>query len=187
MSIFRVQQTKLGKIDRLIKLATQNKFYFAFGKATDWDSSWGEGINDTNPPAPDENATEIPEPFLLIKAFRASPVTEKECTSLIKIVDDVQIGAKTFRVLDKEELPTDLSVVSPSYLFVEGAMESKEFTSYRTIGLFLNPTFNTGVDLNKLSFVPSEVNSYGVLYNSAYCTPVTSSATISKVQFIITL
>ena len=187
MSIFKVQQTKLGKIDRLIKLATQNKFYFAFGKSTAWDSTWGEDVDDTNPPAPDEDDTSIPEPFLLVKAFRASPVTEKECTSLIKIVDDVQVGAKTFRVLDKEELPPDLTVVSPSYLFVEGALESKKFTSYRTIGLFLNPTFNTGVDINKLTFIPSEINSYGVLYNAAYCTPVTSSAKLSKVQFIITL
>ena len=186
-TIINYVTTSRGRAKEVIDFINANEFFIAYGKTSAWDSSYGVGINDTNPPAPTDATVEIEETFLLKEALRVQPAITSNC-----IIDTQLVCNSTtfdFQLVDLEN-STEAAIYNTNfeYLYIQGELEPTDDgfvnTEYRATGLFLNPTFN--VPSGAVIYTPAEVDDYGLLHSVTYSTPVirTLTAKVSTVFLI---
>lgn len=173
MNIFRFTTAKTARPAIYLGISKM-PLYVAFGKTTAWDASWGPGINDTNPPVPEETATSIPEVFVYkkIKSVRpAIPRPEGEVTF------DVcnEVGMQDWVVFDMERTSVDLLAdVEVNHVVVEVELEQPEFfgNTFRAMGLYVDPQLRSGVSSEQIFYRSSDIVRPGNAVIISYCTPV---------------
>lgn len=170
--IFNYQITPFGKAHFLKQFLTEHNFFFAFGKSTSWDSSWGVGVNDTNPPATDFNLG-IPEPFIYKQALAANLVVPANCDAA-ESKSTFTFEGESWSFLDHSNLTIDqLSKLSPQHFFMSVDLDVEDFiaSSFRAVGLYVDLQIKTGVS-SQVFYTPDQVENPGVLYWLSYNTPI---------------
>ncbi len=173
--LFKLQVTDAGKAERLIQVLTNNRFYFAFGKSTAWDSTWGVGINDANPPTPASNLTSVAEPFIYKAARVVLPAVESGCGVLdFQYCSSVTSAGKKYQVLRPDLDLESLIKINPRYGYFEVSLLQEDFLNnpdFRIMGLFTNPVLLNGDPATGLTYNPNQLLKTGTLSSVIYGTP----------------
>lgn len=182
MVIFRNTYTNVSKVDRLLYLVDSN-YFFAIGKNTTWDNSWGTDISDLNPPAPEVNLTAIPDIKLYKKPFYQTLATESQCGNVQFDSCGEVIGQTNLTLINLETTDRKtLDVISPSYLYFRILIEADDLTfagidNFRVASLFKDTTFNTE---GQIRYLPNNLVTQGSLYWVSYFTPILNTDLLSK-------
>lgn len=186
MAIFRNTYTNVSKVDRLLYLVNSN-YFFAIGKNTAWNNSWGTDISDLNPPAPEAKLTTIPDIKLYKKPFFQTLATESQCGEVQFDSCGEVIGQTNLTLINLETTNREtLNVISPNYLYFRILIEANDldFASidkFRVAGLFKDSTFNTE---GQIRYLPSSLTSQGSLYWASYFTPIFRTDLINTVNIV---
>jgi hypothetical protein len=170
--IFNYQITPFGKAHFLKQFLTEHTFYFAFGKSSSWDLSWGVDIDDTNPPKSNYKLG-IPEPFVYKQALAANLVVPANCDS-VESKSTFTFEGESWSFLDHTKLTIDqLSTLSPQHFFMSVDLDVEDFIqpSFRAVGLYVDLQLKSGVS-NQVIYTPDQVENPGILYWLSYNTPI---------------
>lgn len=190
--------TNKFRAQRAISLVSSNNFIFGFGRAIEWSSTTELGISDSNPPTPSREAITIDSPILYKKAFNMAPIVRSNCAALdLEDCSTLQTTDDEWVLLDWKS-PGDLELIyklEPSHVYIECNLSKGDIVSlslspftYRSVGLFANPTFKTGVNTSKLLYSASEISSPGALCWHANMTPQTiQRIDCSKISIILNI
>jgi hypothetical protein len=182
VAIFRNTYTDISKVDRLLYLVNSN-YFFAIGKNTAWDNSWGTDISELNPPTPQANLTTIPDIKLHKKPFFQTLATESQCGDVQFDSCGEVIGQTNLTLIDLETTTREtLDIISPSYLYFRILIEANDLTfaninDFRVAGLFKDTTFTTE---GQIRYLPSSLVNQGSLYWASYFTPILNTDLVNK-------
>ena len=182
MEIFRNVYTSISKVDTLLYLVNLN-YFFAIGKNTAWDNSWGDNVSDVNPPTPEVNLNTIPDIKLYKKPYFQTLATESQCGNIEFESCGEVISTNKLTLINLETTNREtLNYISPSYLYFrilieEDDLEFANINDFRVAGLFKDTTFNT---LGQIRYLPSNVVTKGDLYWGSYFTPISKTNIVSK-------
>ncbi len=176
MSAFNSLITTAGKVDRLIRLIETNTFFFAFGKSTPWDESWGDNVSDANPPAPQSTTEQIPEIFGFKAAYKVLPAVQSCCGTIPfeSCLDEIPSNRKWQTVEIEGNCRKNLNIIAPTKLYISVELQPREFLkeSFRAVGLYLNPTFKATAPAGQIFYTPDQVENPGILYWASFSSPV---------------
>lgn len=179
-STFNSLITTAGKVDRLLRFIETNTFFFAFGKDTPWDESWGAGVNDDNPPAPRSTTEQIPEIFGFKSAYKVLPVVESGCGTMqfSDCLENIASSSKWQTVEIEGNCRRTLNVIAPSKLYISVTLDPFEFLtqSYRAVGLYLNPKLKATAPRGQIFYTPDQLEDPGILYWASFSSPVLRQA-----------
>ena len=190
--------TNKFRTHRILSLIENSNFIFGFGKNTQWKGEGISIIDDLNPPPASRLDSSILEPLVYKKAFNLAPVVKSSCEAL-DLLDctTLQTVSEEWVLLDwrtQEDLNL-LYTIDPTNLYVEVNLSKTDIDSlslnsfiFRTVGLFAKPTFKSGVNTNKLLYLPSELSNPGILCWHANLTPQSINNTdCSKISLIFNI
>lgn len=181
MQIFRNVYTSISKVDTLLYLVNLN-YFFAIGKNTAWDTSWGDNISDLNPPTPKTNLISIPDIKLYKKPFFQTLATESQCGE-IEFENCGEVISKKLILINLETTNREtLNAISPNYIYFRILIEEEDLTfaninNFRVGGLFKDTTFNIS---GQTRYLPSNVLNTGNLYWGSYFTPIFKTDLVNK-------
>lgn len=181
MQIFRNVYTNISKVDTLLYLVNLN-YFFAIGKTTAWDTSWGDNSSDVNPPTPEASLLTIPDIKLYKKPFFQTLATESQCGD-IEFESCGEVISKKLTLINLETTNREtLNAISPSYIYFRIRIEEEDLTfanitNFRVGGLFKDTTFNTS---GQIKYLPSNVVNTGNLYWGSYFTPIFKTDLVDK-------
>lgn len=182
MAIFRNINTTISKVDRLLYLVNST-YFFAIGKDTAWDSSWGTDITEENPPAPEETITTIPDIKLYKQPIFQTLATKSQCGNVQFESCGEVIGNEELSLINLETTNREtLEAISPDYLYFRILIEESDLTfanieNFRAVGLFKDITFDTE---GQIRYLPTSVETQGNLYWASYFTPIFKSDILDK-------
>ncbi len=183
VDVYKTVETKSGKINNVLNFINNNNFYFAIGRSFPWD-------DDEDPPVPSSTARQLDDVILYKKCMYAAPVVQSGCgTVQVTNCGDFFFKGDTWEVIDLEKTPDSvLEEIDPSFILIEGVLEAREYTQFRSMALFMNLSFVAGTNVNKLTYSPSEVSSTGVMYRVVYHTPIISTPNkVCRLKMLIKL
>jgi hypothetical protein len=178
VSIFNYSFSNVGRLDRLLTLVNSD-FYLAIAKSTSWDSTWGDNVDDTNPPFPQPKESTIPEILLYKKPFYQTLAVESQCG----VIEFTNCGEsintpKKLTLIDLSVTTQEtLELIAPTHIYFKvdltsGDLALNNIESFRVASLIRNPTFtNPGF----IRYLPSDLVSSGVVYWTTYFTPIIST------------
>lgn len=182
MAIFRNINTIISKVDRLLYLVNST-YFFAIGKDTAWNNSWGTNVSEENPPTPEETIITIPDIKLYKKPFYQTLATKSQCDGIQFESCGEVIGNEELTLINLETTNREtLEAISPNYLYFRILIEESDLSfanieNFRVAGLFKNITFNTS---NQIRYLPTSVENQGSLYWASYFTPIFKSNLVDK-------
>lgn len=190
MTIFRYEKPTVSNNLAIIDFLNNNEFFVALGKTSNWTSNDGINADETNPPNPSKELTEIPEVFLFKRCRVVNPIIKSDCNPAsinlsacqainVDSVDWLEIDYKNTELLNQIENTIRNYVIKVD-------LTDLEFTvgSFRAVGLFLNPTFVEGVSPNLVTYLPNEVANYGLLKLVTYFTPIVNNDQLLELTFV---
>lgn len=190
MTIYKYQKPRVANNLAIIDFLNNNEFFIALGKTNSWTSNDGINIDDTNPPTPSNLITQIPETFIYKRCRVVNPIIKSDCNpGAINLsacesinVDSIDWLEIDFRNID---LINQINTVIRNYV-VKVDLTDIEFTvsSFRAMGLFLNPTFVEGVSPNLVTYLPNQVADYGLLKLVSYFTPIVNNNQLLELSFV---
>lgn len=181
MAIFKTTFTDKGKVDRLLYLAASN-FFLAVGKETPWTSDDGSDVTEENPPTPDSSLGDLTQVVLYKKPFYQTLAVESQCGIDFDSCGE-SLGTKKLTLINLETTSLEtLYAIAPSYLYVrvyidQSDLDFASITSYRSVGLYKDITFNTP---GAIRYLPPSVENQGVLYWYSYFTPIYRDTLVDK-------
>lgn len=170
--VFNYQITPLGKAHFLKQFLTEHTFFFGFGKTTPWDSSWGDQVDDNNPPKSNYTLG-IPEVFVYKKALAANLVVPANCDSN-ESKSTFTFEGESWSFLDHNNLSIDqLSKLNPQHFLIGVDLDVEDFitSSFRAVGLYVDLQLKSGVP-NQVIYTPDQIQDPGILYWLSYNTPI---------------
>lgn len=183
-AIFNNTLTNIGNTNKLLSLINST-FYFAIAKSSAWDSSWGDNINDTNPPLPNPDVLSIPEILLYKQPYYQTLAVESNCYD----IDFANCGQSintptTVTLIDLSKASSALlNIIVPQYLYFKVEITVNDIallssgSSFRIGGLFKDTTVITP---NQVTYLPTNINNQGTLFWVTYFTPILSSSYINN-------
>jgi hypothetical protein len=182
MTIFRNINTSISKVDRLLYLVNST-YFFAIGKNTAWNNSWGADVSEENPPSLEETITSIPDIKLYKQPIYKTLATKSQCEGIQFESCGEVIGNQELTLINLQTTNREtLEAISPDYLYFRILIEESDLTfanieNFRVAGLFKNVTFtNPG----QIRYLPTSVVNQGSLYWASYFTPIFKSNILAK-------
>lgn len=188
-AVFKSNNTNLSKIDKLLYLVNST-YFFGIGKDTTWNTSWGDDVNEENPPMPEFNIDNLPDIKLYKKPYYQTLAVESQCGTVEFDSCGTSEGSKKLTLINLETTNRDtLNAISPDYLYFKIEIEENDLTfaniqNFRVAGLYKNITFTNS---KRIRYLPTSVVNQGILYWASYFTPIQKNTIITTtyVQEII--
>ena len=181
MAIFKTTFTNKSKIDRLLQIVNST-FFLAIAKSTAWDTTWGDNISDSNPPAPLNSITDTPEILFYKKPFYQTLAVSSQC-GVTDLSCGESLGDVKYTLLNLETTTLDqLYTIVPTIIYFRIDILQSDLTalgvnSFRIASLYKDITFQNG---GFIRYLPSDVISQGTLYWTSYFTPIQKDALLNK-------
>lgn len=158
--------TDLFKAYLISSLISTNSFYFIYGGTDPWPNS------DTPPVVTGEERTlDLIAPLVWSRATLASPAVESTC-SYINNGTQITIDESVWTLIQVDNL---VSGQLATNLYISNIVNRPDLgvSTIRYMAIVIGTTFNTGVNVNKTLFQPSEIDFPGYLIYLANFSPIT--------------
>jgi hypothetical protein len=184
MAVFKHSLTNTGTLDKLLQLVNSD-FDLAIAKSTAWDSTWGDGINELNPPVPKYNNPPVPVILLYKKPIYKTLAVDSQCPQIEfdSCGDSINTQTKVSLINLETTSKETLKILTPNYVYIKVDITPEDINSigtnftFRVAGLYKGTTFTLN---NAISRLPSTVINQGILYWVVYFTPINSSIFINN-------
>lgn len=199
-TIFNTSNSNAGRVARILNFVSQGtEFYVAIGKPTPWDSSFGQGVTDINPPTPSESSLTLPEPILYKKVKCVAPATKSlicidplQATSTQFCDIDFNVPANSEVLVQESAIEQSYTIIDPStiqiingeynitpeLIYVQAEILGSEYNTvgWRSSALFTELFLEDGIAQGLDSYLPSQVTG-GILQKLTYNTLVERQTT----------
>lgn len=159
----------IGRLDRLLNLINNNKFFFVLGKPTQWE-------DDSTPPFPLDEVELVEESILIKQAEFVTAAVTSDCGDIdFRSCGFTNLEGKRLTIIDLENTSIKtLKKINPTYIYISVKILPSELPTdnFRIVGLFNNILFKPTVNSQKIVFSPSEVLEYKKLYWISHSTPI---------------
>lgn len=180
-TIIRSINTNLSKVDKLLYLVNST-YFFGIGKDTIWDTSWGDDVNEENPPTIEPSISSLPDIKLYKSPIYQTLAVESQCGTVEFDSCGTSDGALKLTLINLETTNREiLDIISPSYLYfkieiTENDLIFADIESCRVAGLYKDITFLTS---GQIRYLPTSVVNQGTLYWASYFTPLEKNNIVS--------
>lgn len=190
MTIFRYQKPAIANNLAIIDFLNNNNFFVGLGKTNVWNSNDGIDVDDTNPPNPSSDLTDIPELFLFKRCRVVNPIIRSNCNPgaiNLSACQSVNVDSVDWLEIDytNTELINLIQEPIRNYV-VKVDITELEFTanSFRALGLFINPSFVEGVSDQLITYLPEQISDRGLLKLVTYFTPIVNNNQLLELSFV---
>lgn len=181
-----IHNTKLtdeGKIERALQLINFT-YYLGIGKDTEWNSLWGDSVNDLNPPVPTGKLNLNNEMLFYKRPFYKTLAVESQCGSVefSTCGESLSTNKKVTLInLETTNLET-LKVIVPDYLYFRIDITEEDLTffnvnNFRIASLYRGTTFTSE---GFVRYSRQQVNNPGTSYWVDYFTPIYKDTILNK-------
>lgn len=200
-TIFNVANTIAGRVTRILNfLDTADEIYVGIGRSAPWDQSFGNGVNDLNPPRPSVNLINIPDPIIYKKATIVAPAIRSllnpefnqnidPLTSTILVQQS--INEQNFAIIDPNDIINESGEynVLPEFVYIVTEIDSNDYEEleWRAMGLFTRIFLADGVPEGSQVYTNNQVTG-GIIQLATFNSPVErDDGVIHKFEFLINL